>query len=33
MQHIDKLEKTVNDGDYYGAQQMYKSLVQVDDPQ
>uniref|UniRef100_F6HNK0 DUF4283 domain-containing protein n=1 Tax=Vitis vinifera TaxID=29760 RepID=F6HNK0_VITVI len=26
QEHIDKLEKTVNDGDYYGAQQMYKSI-------
>lgn len=26
QEHIDKLEKVVNDGNYYGAQQMYKSI-------
>lgn len=26
MQNIDKLEKVVNEGNYYGAQQMYKSI-------
>ena len=26
MQHVDRLEKIIKDGDYYGAQQMYKSV-------
>jgi hypothetical protein len=26
LQNVDKLEKVVKDGNYYGAQQMYKSL-------
>lgn len=26
VQNIEKLEKVVNDGNYYGAQQMYKSV-------
>lgn len=25
-QNIEKLEKVVNEGNYYGAQQMYKSI-------
>lgn len=26
VQNIEKLEKVVNEGNYYGAQQMYKSV-------
>lgn len=26
LQNVDKLEKVVKDGNYYGAQQMYKSI-------
>jgi hypothetical protein len=26
LQNVDKLEKVVKNGNYYGAQQMYKSL-------
>lgn len=26
MQHTEKLEKVVEEGNYYGAQQMYKSI-------
>lgn len=26
MQHIEKLEKIVEEGNFYGAQQMYKSI-------